>query len=137
MTRTKLISLLLAATAVLVLAACGGGTDSHPAAAVKPMTASGGSATLGVSDTGKLGKILVDSAGHTVYLFNKDTGSKSMCSGGCAAEWPAVTTSGKPSAGTGVTASKLGTTARSDGSTATRSTPSWATRRPATRPARA
>jgi predicted lipoprotein with Yx(FWY)xxD motif len=115
MTRTKLVSLLLAAAAALALAACGG-TDSHPAAAVKPMTASGGSGTVGVAANGKLGKVLVDSAGRTVYLFKADTGSKSMCSGGCVAEWPPVTTSGKPTAGTGVTASKLGTTARSDGS---------------------
>jgi predicted lipoprotein with Yx(FWY)xxD motif len=80
------------------------------------MGSSNSGATIRVSDNGKLGKILVDSAGHTVYLFNKDTGSKSMCSGGCTAEWPPVTTSGKPSGGTGVTASKLGTAARSDGS---------------------
>ena len=80
------------------------------------MAGSGGSGTIRVSDTGGLGKILVNSTGHTVYLFNKDTGSKSMCSGACALEWPPLTTSGNPTAGTGVTASKLGTTARSDGS---------------------
>jgi predicted lipoprotein with Yx(FWY)xxD motif len=62
-----------------------------------------------------LGKILVDSTGRSVYLFEKDTGPRSTCSGACAAEWPPVTTTGKPTAGDGLTASMLGTTKRSDG----------------------
>jgi predicted lipoprotein with Yx(FWY)xxD motif len=45
-----------------------------------------------------------------------DTGDKSNCSGACATAWPPVTTSGKPTAGTGVNAGDLGTTTRSDGS---------------------
>jgi predicted lipoprotein with Yx(FWY)xxD motif len=69
-----------------------------------------------VSNNSNLGKVLVDSQGRTVYLFKKDTGSMSTCSGACATDWPPVTSTGKPSAGTGVTASMLGTTARSDGS---------------------
>ena len=44
-----------------------------------------------------------------------DSGSTSKCSGGCATAWPPLTTSGKPSAGTGVTGNMLGTTMRSDG----------------------
>jgi predicted lipoprotein with Yx(FWY)xxD motif len=114
------LPLLIGLVAVAVaIAGCGGGGDATAASSSGSSMASSGSGgkTVSVSDNGKLGKILVDSAGHTVYLFNKDTGSKSMCSGGCAAEWGPVTTSGKPSAGTGVTASKLGTTARSDGKT--------------------
>ena len=74
-------------------------------------------ATIGVANVGPLGAILVDSKDRTVYLFEKDTGPKSTCSGACATEWPPVTTSGKPSAGKGVTASMLGTTKRSDGTT--------------------
>jgi len=116
MTRNRPLSLItlaaLVALVALVVAGCGGGGDQ--ATAASPASA-GSSHTIAVSDNGDLGKILVNSAGHTVYLFNKDTGSKSMCSGGCAAEWAPVT-SGKPTAGTGVTASKLGTTMRSDGS---------------------
>ncbi|CAH0317050.1 hypothetical protein SRABI118_05063 [Massilia sp. Bi118] len=36
--------------------------------------------------------MLVDSKGMTVYTFDKDTANsgKSACSGGCAANWPAV-----------------------------------------------
>ena len=72
--------------------------------------------TSSVANNSNLGKILVDSQGRTVYLFKKDTGSKSTCSGECAVDWPPVTAKGRPTAGSGVTASMLGTTKRSDGS---------------------
>ena len=32
--------------------------------------------------------LLADSAGRTVYTFDKDTAGKSNCSGGCLAAWP-------------------------------------------------
>jgi predicted lipoprotein with Yx(FWY)xxD motif len=117
MIRRKPLSLpaLLAAAAValvaLAIAGCGGGGDQATAASA----GSSPSTTIGVTDVSGLGKILVDSQGRTAYLFEKDTGTKSMCSGACAREWPPVTTSGKPSAGDGVTASMVGTTKRSDG----------------------
>ena len=121
MTRTKPLSLLLAFAAIalvaLVVAGCGAGGDQATAASSGGANAAGGSSTIGVSDIGGLGKVLVDSNGRTVYLFEKDTGPKSTCFGACATEWPPVTTTGKPSAGDGVTASMLGTTKRSDGST--------------------
>jgi predicted lipoprotein with Yx(FWY)xxD motif len=121
MTRRKPLSLLLAAAAVALVAfavaGCGGGDDGQANAAPSNSNASAGSSTVGVTDVSGLGKILVDSTGRTVYLFEKDTGPKSTCSGACALEWPPVTTSGKPTAGDGLTASTLGTTKRSDGTT--------------------
>ena len=122
MTRRKPLSLtaLLAAAAValvaLAIAGCGGGDDQATAASGNS-NAAGASSTVGVSDVSGLGKILVDSQGRTVYLFEKDAGPTSMCSGACAQEWPPVTSSSKPSAGDGVTASMVGTTKRSDGAT--------------------
>jgi predicted lipoprotein with Yx(FWY)xxD motif len=62
-----------------------------------------------------LGRILVDAQGQTLYLFKKDSGGKSACTGECAKFWPPLRASGKPTAGRGVTASKLGTIRRSDG----------------------
>jgi predicted lipoprotein with Yx(FWY)xxD motif len=112
MKRTALTSLIVAAMAALVVAGCGGGGNQATAASVQ---SGGGSHTIGVTGNGDLGKILVDSNGRTVYLFAKDTGAKSTCSGACAADWPPVTTSGKPTAGSGLTASMVGTTTRSDG----------------------
>ena len=43
-------------------------------------TADGSSATVDGATTG-LGATLVNSHGHTIYLFKKDTGTKSACSG--------------------------------------------------------
>jgi predicted lipoprotein with Yx(FWY)xxD motif len=65
---------------------------------------------------GKLGRQIVNGKGLTLYLFEKDKNGKSACSGTCAKEWPPLITSGKPSAGAGVAASKIGTTKRKDGS---------------------
>jgi predicted lipoprotein with Yx(FWY)xxD motif len=66
----------------------------------------------------KLGQVLVDSNGLSVYLFVADKGSASTCnSPSCVQYWPPVLTTGAPQAGSGVTATLLGTTARSDGTT--------------------
>ena len=65
----------------------------------------------------KLGQILVDGAGKTLYLFVADSGSSSTCYTACAQLWPPVLTSGPPQAGTGANASLLGTTTRTDGKT--------------------
>src|SRR5712691_8337948 len=64
----------------------------------------------------KLGMILVNSRGHTLYMFAKDRNGKSACSGSCAKFWPPSLQRGKPMAGSGVKASLLGTTRRSNGS---------------------
>jgi predicted lipoprotein with Yx(FWY)xxD motif len=63
----------------------------------------------------RLGTILVDSRGITLYDFVKDRGMTSVCYGACAALWPPLLTHGKPVAGPGVRASLLGTTRRKDG----------------------
>ena len=101
-------------TALVAVAGCGGGSSNSTSTAA---ATSGGAATIDVAKNAQLGQILTDSKGDTVYVFAKDTNGKSACNGGCAGVWPPVTTSGTPKAGTGVTASKLGTTKRSDGST--------------------
>ena len=65
--------------------------------------------------TTKLGTFLVDRDGHALYLFEADKTSKSTCTGACAKAWPPALTSGKPTAGSGVKASLIGTTKRPDG----------------------
>jgi predicted lipoprotein with Yx(FWY)xxD motif len=102
---------LLVPLAALTLGACGGGSGSGPAAA---STTSGAPATVRVAKTG-LGNILVDAQGRTLYLFKADSGTKSTCSGACAAAWPPLRASGKPTVGSGAKQSLVGTTARSDG----------------------
>ena len=65
----------------------------------------------------KLGQILVDGSGKTLYLFVKDTGTASTCYTSCAQFWPPLLTTGPPQAGAGAQASLLGTTQRTDGTT--------------------
>ncbi|HET7516832.1 MAG TPA: hypothetical protein VFN05_03860, partial [Actinomycetes bacterium] len=107
---------LLAALAV-ALAACGGDDDgaSGSAAPAAPETtaaqeASG--ATVAVASS-RLGEILVDAEGRTLYAFTKDKGDQSACSGECATNWPALTGTG--TAGTGAQASLLSTSMQPNG----------------------
>ena len=69
---------------------------------------------VGVASS-KLGRIIVDGRGRTLYLFMKDKRGKSACAGQCAGFWPPLIASGKPVASGGVKASLLGTTKRADG----------------------
>jgi predicted lipoprotein with Yx(FWY)xxD motif len=63
-----------------------------------------------------LGKVLVNANGRTLYLFRHDKGTKSTCYGACATDWPPLLTKlAKPTVGTGVKASLIGTTMRKDG----------------------
>ena len=124
MTRSRSIPAFAGAAAVvlatLLVAGCGGGgsnaTHSAPASTARSRPAVRiVPATVAVTSNGKLGKILVDSQGRTLYLFEQDSGTKSTCSGACATAWPPLRASGKPTAGSGAKASALGTTPRSDG----------------------
>ena len=71
-------------------------------------------ASVGVAQS-KLGRILVDGRGHSLYLFEKDRNGKSSCNGACVAYWPPLIAFGKVRAGQGVKASLLGRTKRMDG----------------------
>jgi len=81
--------------AAATLAACGGtdqaGTDSGATTttvAVAGATATTAPATaVRVADS-KLGPILVDSRGRTLYGFTRDTNGTSTCTGGCLNAWP-------------------------------------------------
>lgn len=100
--------------------ACGSTTQpaatTSPAPAASPSAAAAAGTTVAVA-TNKLGQILVDGRGMTVYLFVADTGTASTCYTSCATIWPPVLTNGAPQAGTGADASLLGTTKRTDGTT--------------------
>jgi predicted lipoprotein with Yx(FWY)xxD motif len=100
----KLAPLALA----LIAAGCGGAAQSGAPATGVP------DATIAAKPT-KLGTILVDADGRTLYLFEQDKGPASTCYAACASAWPPVTTDAKAVAGTGIDAAKLGTTKREDG----------------------
>jgi predicted lipoprotein with Yx(FWY)xxD motif len=119
----------IASAAVIPLAglagaACGGGaapTAAQPSAAsttttmTTPTRAPTRTAAVRVAKS-SLGSILVNSTGRTLYLFKADSRTKSACTGACATAWPPLLAEGKPIAGTGLTASKLGTITRASGS---------------------
>lgn len=92
-----------------------GGYGGYYGGSSSSSTASG-TMTVSARHT-KLGTILVSSDGRTLYLFEKDKTPKSTCSGACTSAWPPLATQGKPKAGSGVQASLLTTTSRSDGTT--------------------
>jgi predicted lipoprotein with Yx(FWY)xxD motif len=116
--------LYVGALAVGLLATGCGGTNENDA--TEPITADGVNATPTASATSqaganvalaqtKIGKILVGAQERTLYLFEKDKKGKSACSGPCAQAWPPYVTDGKPAAGDGVKAGRLGTVKREDG----------------------
>ena len=104
--RRGFIALVLTLTAVL------GVTGFLAASSVAGNARANSTVSLG---TTKLGMILLNSRGHTLYMFAKDRNGTSACSGSCARFWPPLLSSGKPTAGAGVKPSLLGKTRRSDG----------------------
>jgi len=80
---------------------------------VAPMPAS--EVSLDVATDPKLGQILVDGKGMTLYMYTKDTADTSNCTGGCLAKWPPFLTQGKPTLGAGIDASLVGTAKLADG----------------------
>ena len=126
--KRSLLIIPVLAVAALVAAACAPQAAptavpaTQPAAAKSSATQASaaampaGPAMIGLA-TGTLGEHLVDSKGMTLYLFTKDSPGTTTCYDKCAVAWPALLTSGAAQAGSGVDASKFGTTTRTDGTT--------------------
>ena len=136
MRQFRVHALATVAVAALALAACGSSSKSSsasdstttspsttlaPTTTVAPTTttaAPAADATVKVAST-KLGKVLVDDKGLTLYRFDNDTtpGQSTCGAGVCATTWPAATVTGTPTVGAGIDASKLTTFMRADGKT--------------------
>ena len=58
---------------------------------------------------GAQGIFLVGPDGHTLYFRTTDQGTTSSCTGSCATNWPALTSSGAPTANAAVSKAELGT----------------------------
>ena len=116
MTRSRRIILIpgLAVVAIFALALAGCSSATQ-AGGSTPKSDGGEQGTVDVATSG-LGQILVDPQGRTLYLFAKDTGTQSECTGACASAWPPLQGTGTPTVGGGADASLVGTTMRSDGS---------------------
>ena len=113
MTRNR-FTILASAALVALTALCVAAAGSANTSTTTSNATTARSSTVRVVNS-HLGKILVNSPGHTLYMFKKDKGTKSSCNGACAKAWPPLRTSRKPVVGSGASASKAGTTKRSDG----------------------
>ncbi|MFD8782969.1 SCO0930 family lipoprotein [Kitasatospora sp. NPDC059599] len=95
-----------------------GAYDSNGGASASP-SAGGGQAggALTVRNDAKLGMVVTDGQGFTLYRFDKDTAKPPMsnCNDGCAKTWPPVTKEGT-TAGSGIDAGAIGEVTRADGS---------------------
>ena len=106
MTRSKTAVFGMTVLALLVFASLAAGFASGSPDST--------AASVGTGSTG-LGRAIVDSRGHTLYLFEKDKRGASACAGVCAVYWPPFVTKGAPSAVKGARHSLLGTVSRADG----------------------
>jgi predicted lipoprotein with Yx(FWY)xxD motif len=102
----------------VAVAACGGGSSSTGSgSAYAPASAGTGPAAAKVATRHtKLGTVLVDGRGRTLYLFEKDKGMASSCYGACASVWPPLTT-GAHATGAGLRHARLAGSRRHDGKT--------------------
>ncbi|MFJ3792339.1 hypothetical protein [Kitasatospora sp. NPDC090091] len=98
-----------------------GAAATAPAAPSSPGTSGTqggtGAVALQTATDPKLGAIVTDGSGFTVYRFDRDTANPSMsdCNGTCAATWPPVPASGGATV-KGVDSKLVGTVTRADGS---------------------
>jgi predicted lipoprotein with Yx(FWY)xxD motif len=109
----------------LLAAACSSAGSSSPAASSTPAgasapssaPASGGASAAGATvittASSSAGTFLTSGSGRAIYLWAKDTGGMSACTGACASAWPPVT--GTATAAGSAKASDLGTITRPDG----------------------
>jgi predicted lipoprotein with Yx(FWY)xxD motif len=106
--RKAMVTSVALAGAVSVVALGSGGVGGAPASA-----ATGGSKVQ--LHSGKPGRYVADGRGRTLYLFEKDRRGMSSCYGACAVVWAPYLTHGRPTAGKGINAGKLGVTRRRGG----------------------
>ena len=114
----------VAAVAAFALAACS--SSSKPASSsTNPTTttvgetttaapAPSGPTTVSLAST-KLGQVLVDSKGMTLYLDENDKPGKPACTGSCLTAWPPLAAPASATYGAGLDASKFSTVTASDG----------------------
>lgn len=100
--------------ATVAFAACGSSGSSKASSSNKgssgtttPSTAAPASSPSVVLTSTKLGQVLAAPDGKILYLFTKDQGTTTACTGGCVGTWPALKATGTPVAGPGLDASKL------------------------------
>lgn len=137
--RSRLNLALALSSALVIVAACGGGQPTNaptqattPTQAATPAPATDApatdapateapttEATVLAEEVGDAGLIIIDGETRlTLYYFEQDEkdSGESNCTGGCLEAWPALTVAAgeTPTGGEGVDAAKLGTIVRED-----------------------
>jgi predicted lipoprotein with Yx(FWY)xxD motif len=128
----RFLGLAAALASVTAFAACGGSAAAPTAAAT---AAAAGAAPPAAARTtastaaaprarparvvlrtaaSRYGRVLVDRRGYALYLFTRDSGPGSRCSGACARAWPPYL-AGTGRGVSGARSSLIGTTRRRDG----------------------
>lgn len=100
---------LLAALAAGGVAACGSDERTTPTRTPQP-TATDGPASLKVGQS-RLGPIVVDASGRTLYSFTQDKPRRSLCTSdylNCPTSWPPLLTTGRPRGQTGIETGLIG-----------------------------
>ena len=118
--RRSIHVLALTVVTAVLLAACGSSSKTKVSSATtqaESTTTAPANASVGVATDPKLGSILVDGAGRTLYRFTKETNGSIACMGSCTSTWPPflAPAGGLPSSGQGV--GTLTTVTRPDGGT--------------------
>jgi predicted lipoprotein with Yx(FWY)xxD motif len=104
----------LIAVGALIAASTVGAAASTTEAGIEHSAGATKAAQL-TAHSSRYGRILFDGRGRVLYLFARDRGGRSSCSGACAEAWPPFLTKGAPKALSGVNAKLVGTLRRSDG----------------------
>jgi predicted lipoprotein with Yx(FWY)xxD motif len=110
---------LLAALAPVGMEACGSSDTNSaadpPASTAEPTPTARPKATDGPASVkvgqSRLGPILVDANGRTLYLFTQDKPRRALCTSdylNCTTSWPPLMTTGRPDGQTGVKTGLLG-----------------------------
>jgi len=104
------LSVLTLAIGLVAIAGCGSSSSSTSSSAPTPTSStpaattakpSASTAQISVKTVSGLGPVLVNSQGHTLYIFEPDKHTKVTCVGACAAVWPPVKLSGEQTASAG------------------------------------
>lgn len=74
-----------------------------------------GEVALGIDDRDKLGEIIVDASGRTLYVFSKDSRNTPTCYDACADTWLPVLAKGDPAGAIGINVAAADTAVRRDG----------------------
>jgi len=108
-------SLAAIALAALLLAACG--RSSTTSSGDGSPSQSGTGLSVQTDSVSGVGTVLANRDGLTLYHNTKETGSKIVCTGGCASFWPPVLVTGSLPQDSGMIKGTFGTIKRPDGST--------------------